>query len=97
MRHHPKLFRASDQRLSNPHPVYILKEGKLYRTAFHQKGWAEQPDYDFGNDGKFYRTEFHEQGFGKLPDYEFGKDGKIYRTENHPAGGSDTPDFFVQD
>ncbi len=78
-------------------PVYILKDGKFFRTAFHPSGWSDMPDYDLGNDGLIYRTVNHPDGFGDLPDYEFGRDKKLYRTHNHPKGTRETPEYEVRD
>lgn len=92
--HLPKLFKISS---TDQYPVYTLRNGKIYRTVFHSKGWSENPDYEFGNDGKFYRTEYHELGANSLPDYEFHKDQKVYRTENHPNGIELSPEYEIRD
>ena len=92
--HFPKIFKTPS---SNGFPVYLLRDGKLYRTAFHPEGWSEHPDYRFENDGKFYRTEYHKLGFGLCSDYEFGRDRKIYRTKSHPDGKADMPDYEIRD
>ncbi len=94
MEHIPKIFKTSS---TYEYPVYVLKEGKLYRTAFHPDGWSENPDYEFGKDGKFYRTEHHELGSNSKPDYEFGQGKKIYRTENHPKGNGQVPEYEIRD
>jgi len=96
--HFPKIFKLSDKPSSTVRfPVYILRNGKLYRTIFHPKGWSDHPVYKFEDEGKLYRTEYHELGFGLHPDYEFGRDRKIYRTKNHPDGKADMPDYEIQD
>ncbi len=92
--HLPKIFKTSS---TYKYPVYILRNGNLYRTTFHPMGWSEYPDYEFGNDGKFYRTKYHELGVNSLPDYEFHKDKKIYRTENHPYGNELNPEYEIRD
>jgi len=94
LNHLPKLFQISS---TDKHPVYTLRNGKIYRTVFHPKGWSEEPDYEFGDDGKFYRTEYHELGANSLPDYEFHSDQKVYRTENHPNGIKSSPEFELRD
>lgn len=78
-------------------PVYILKDGKFFRTAFHSDGWSDQPDYLLGSDGRIYRTKNHPNGLGEMPDYEFGKDKKLYRTPDHPEGKLKTPEFEIND
>ncbi len=99
MKHHyPKIFKTSDNPLTmNDSPVYLLRDGKLYRTTFHPGGWSEHPDYEMKNDGKLYRTEHHSLGSGKGSDYKFGGDKKIYRTRCHPDGAPDTADFEIRD
>ncbi len=93
-----KIFKVTDNRNTEfAEPVYVMQDGKFFRTAFHPEGWSQHPDYDLGNDGKIYRTEYHHNGFGELPDYEFGKDMKLYRTENHPEGRQDFPDYQIRD
>ena len=96
--HQLKIFKVSDKPpLENKEPVYLVREGKFFRTVFHPRGYGEQPDYDLGNDGQIYRTENHPKGFGELPDYKFGKDMKLYRTPNHPEGKTDTPEYEITD
>ena len=94
MDHIPKIFKALS---TFKYPMYVLKNGELYRTVFHPDGWSDEPDYIFGSDGKFYRTEYHELGINPLPDYEFGKEQKIYRTENHPQGRTLSPEYEIRD
>ena len=36
---HPKLFKLSDN-ASQDLPVYVLRDGNLFRTAFHPQGWS---------------------------------------------------------
>lgn len=95
--HMLKLFKLTDKEEMSDTPVYTLKEGKFFRTAFHPNGWSDSPDYDLGNDGRIYRTENHPNGFGDLPDYEFGKDRKLYRTPSHPEGIRQTPEYEIND
>lgn len=96
--HQLKIFRVSTPTsLNNREPIYLVREGKFFRTVFHALGYSDQPDYDLGNDGRVYRTENHPQGFGRLPDYEFGRDMKLYRTPNHPDGEKTTPEFEMAD
>jgi len=78
-------------------PVYVISDGKLFRTVNHLQGWSEVPDYELRSDGRFYRTRHHCRGKGSLPDYEFRRDQMIYRTENHPDGRVDQPVFVVYD
>lgn len=94
MEHLPKIFRTSS---TYPYPVYVLKDGKLFRTIFHPNGWSDNPDYELGNDGKFYRTEYHELGINLKPDYEFGKEKKICRTLNHPNKDINIPEYEIRD
>ena len=96
--HQLKIFKVSTPTLlNNKEPLYLIQEGKFFRTVFHPNGHSEQPDYDLGNDGRIYRTENHPQGFGRLPDYEFGSDRKLYRTPNHPDGEKKTPEYEIAD
>ena len=95
--HMLKLFKLTGEQSTADTPVYMLKDGKLYRTVYHQDGWSDRPDYDLGNDGKIYRTENHPHGLGEEPDYEFGKDKRLYRTDNHPEGASLKPDYELMD
>ena len=94
MEHLPKIFKTAS---NFEYPVYVIKEGKLFRTAFHPDGWSENPDYEFGQDGKFYRTEHHRLGSHPEPDYMFGKERKIYRTATHPDGGTPDPEYEIRD
>ena len=92
-----KVFTLTQTDKNDDTPVYILTDGKFFRTAFHPDGWSDQPDYDLGDDGRIYRTKSHPKGFSKLPDYSFGKDRRLYRTADHPDGKSDAPEFVIQD
>jgi hypothetical protein len=94
----PKFFSVSNMSSGREGvPEYILRDGQVFRTAFHPRGWSEYPDYLFYPDGKFYRTRYHESGEGELPDYIIGPDKKLYRTDYHPKGYVDTPDFEIRD
>jgi len=96
--HQLKIFKVSDKlQPKDQEPVYLIREGKFFRTVFHPRGYSNQPDYDLGNDGLIYRTENHPRGFGELPDYEFGKDMKLYRTINHPKGKTRIAEYMVTD
>lgn len=98
MKYAMKLFKVSDKDgVESEVPQYVMKDGKLFRTAFHPRGWSDTPDYDMGNDGRFYRTGSHELGQGELADYEFGKDMKIYRTQDHPDGALDLPEYMIKE
>jgi len=78
-------------------PVYVITDGKLFRTVNHRQGWSADPDYEMRSDGRLYRTGYHLQGPGSLPDYEFRQDQMIYRTHHHPDGRLDQPVFVVYD
>lgn len=78
-------------------PVYVITNGKLYRTINHRQGWSADPDYEMRPDGRLYRTRHHPQGAGDLPDYKFGNDQLIYRTSHHPDGKLDQPVFVLYD
>ncbi|MCG8686373.1 MAG: hypothetical protein MI892_15955 [Desulfobacterales bacterium] len=93
---HPKLFKLSDN-ASQDLPVYVLRDGNLFRTAFHPQGWSDQPDYSLETDGKFYRTSFHEDGTSSAPDYEFGSNQFVYRAQGHPLGKDSQPAFELKD
>lgn len=89
--HHPKLFKLSGTK-SPDLPVYVLRDGFVYRTAFHDKGWSEHPVYRLDTDGKLYRTRFHERGTGREPDFEFGSNRLVYPAR---TGARDTPGLPV--
>ena len=78
-------------------PVYVITDGKLYRTVNHRQGWAADPDYEMRHDGRLYRTRHHPQGEGGQPDYEFRQDQLIYRTAHHPDGAMAQPEFVIYD
>ncbi len=78
-------------------PVYLITDGKLYRTVNHRRGWSVRPDYELRGDGCLYRTRHHPAGASGLPDYEFRQDQMVYRTRNHPDGWTDQPVFAVYD
>jgi len=78
-------------------PVYVITDGKLYRTINHRQGWSADPDYEMRPDGRLYRTRYHPRGAGDLPDYKFGNDQLIYRTNHHPDGKLDQPVFAIYD
>jgi hypothetical protein len=93
-----KVYAISDgEGIDGQTPVYVITDGKLFRTVNHLLGWSEVPDYEMRSDGRLYRTEYHRQGKGSLPDYEFRKDQMIYRTNYHPDGRMDQPVFVVYD
>ncbi|MCP4020711.1 MAG: hypothetical protein GY729_02615 [Desulfobacteraceae bacterium] len=94
--HTLKIFKVSGKNKENS-PVYVLQDGKFFRTTFHPEGWSLLPEYGLGTDGKVYRTEHHTMGTGKTPDYEFKKDMMIYRTPNHPDGALDKPEYKIYD
>ena len=95
--HMLKVFKLTDSQKADETPVYVMKDGKLFRTAFHPDGWSDLPDYNLGNDGRVYRTENHPDGSHDLPDYEFRHDMKLYRTSSHPGGKLKTPEFKIND
>ncbi len=95
--HMLKLFKLTDNKRTADTPVYVLKDGQLFRTVYHPDGWSDRPDYHLGTDGKIYRTENHPHGLGEMPDYKFGTDRKLYRTISHPDGINPTPDFELND
>ena len=93
----PVLEKERDSRLKADMPVYIVKDGRFFRTAYHPQGWSQTPDYRLGSDGRIYRTKNHPEGSSDQPDYEFGRDSKLYRTISHPKGLSDLPEFKIND
>lgn len=97
MQHHTLKIFSTVMSAEDRTPVYVLTDGKVFRTAFHPNGWSDKPDYDLGQDGLFYRTAYHPDGIGQLPDYEFGKDRKLYRTSTHPQGRIEGPEFEIND
>jgi len=76
-------------------PVFVMTDGKIYRTVNHPQGWAAHPDYEMKTDGCLYRTNYHPQGAGQQPDFKFGPDQLIYRTRHHPDGRHGEPVFAV--
>ena len=78
-------------------PVYVIRDGKFYRTVHHPSGWSETPDYEIGTDGKVYRTAHNQMGPAEAPDYEFRKDQHLYRTRFHPAGAETAPEYLLMD
>ena len=86
-----------DQSQNGMAPIYVITDGKLYRTVNHSQGWSADPDYEMRIDGRLYRTPHHPQGEGAQPDYEFRQDQLIYRTRHHPDGSLDQPEFAVYD
>ncbi len=78
-------------------PVFVITDGRLYRTVNHREGWAADPDYEMHPDGRFYRTRHHRNGPGSKPDYEFRQDQLLYRTPFHPDGQIDRPEFAIYD
>lgn len=79
-------------------PLYIIRDGKLFRTVFHPAGWSEAPEYELREDGQIYRTSHHELGKSEIPDYVIGQDLGIYRSSGHPENGyAGSPDFILLD
>ncbi len=78
-------------------PVFIIQDGKVFRTVYHPAGWSSLADYELKADGKIYRTPNHGLGPGASPDYEFRGDKKLYRTESHPDGPHDLPEYELFD
>ena len=95
--HTLKIFKSEGRQKGADTPVYVLRDGKIFRTAFHPGGWSELPDYNLGQDGRIYRTHHHPNGPGLMPDYVFREDMKLYRTAAHPKGESVFPEFEVDD
>jgi len=90
-----KVFQAGAKGLVHGEPVYLVRDGQFFRTAFHPDGWSELPDYDLGTDGRVYRTTNHPRGLSPNPDYAFGRDRKLYRTPDHPSGKSGVPEYEI--
>ncbi|MFH1983092.1 MAG: hypothetical protein ABIL58_14715 [Pseudomonadota bacterium] len=89
------LLKITDGRIDVDTPVYVIDDGKLYRTVYHPLGWTDLPDYEMKNDGRIYRTGHHCLGFSETPDFEFRKDGCLYRSASHPDGASSGPDYAL--
>jgi hypothetical protein len=93
-----KLLTTSSHRLGKTNePVFVIQDGKLYRTIYHPAGWSALADYELKNDGKIYRTQYHRLGPSDTPDYEFRKSKRLYRTSNHPEGPNDLPEYELFD
>ena len=78
-------------------PVFIIQDGKVFRTVYHPAGWSSLADYELKADGKIYRSIHHGLGPGEMPDYEFRNDRRLYRTINHPEGPSEFPEYELYD
>ena len=79
-------------------PVFVIQDGKLYRTIHHRLGWSQVPDYEIGSDGKVYRTAHNRLGPSAEPDYEFRNVGQyLYPTRFHPEGERKEPRFILMD
>ncbi|MBI9086944.1 MAG: hypothetical protein JEZ11_25340 [Desulfobacterales bacterium] len=79
------------------YPVFVIRDGKIFRTVHHHMGWSEVPDYEIGTDGKVYRTEYNRLGQGGEPDFEFRKDQHLYRTQFHSEGPCAEPIYLLMD
>ena len=89
-----KVFRAKTQPTTQSDaPVYLIQDGRFFRTIDHEQGWSEKPDYELKPDGLVYRTEFHPMGISKAGVYRFGKDGMLYPTEEE----TNLPEFQIKD
>lgn len=79
-------------------PVYIIRDGKFFRTVFHPAGWSDVPEYELGEDGKIYRTIHHLLGENAEPDYLIESDHGVYRSSGHPENADfGFPDFVLVD
>ena len=88
---------GEDQAKDGKGPIYVVSDGKLYRTVNHIQGWSAEPDYEMRDDGRLYRTGHHTRGESGKPDYEFRQGQLIYRTRHHPQGSLEQPAFVVYD
>ena len=89
-----KVFSTRTQVSGEPEkPVYLIQDGRFFRTINHEQGWSENPDYELKSDGLVYRTEFHPMGTSKTGVYRFGKDGLLYSTETSSA----LPEYQIKD
>ena len=80
-----KLFSVRDHSPWQLHePVYVLRDGRFYRTVYHPAGWSEKPDYELRSDGRIYRTPYHKLGGSEVADYVIGEDRGLYRADGHP-------------
>ena len=89
------LVKFTDGRIEVDSPVYVIEDGRLYRTVFHPLGWTDLPDYEMKHDGRIYRTGHHRLGAGDAPDYEFRADGCLHRSGTHPEGALPSPEYAL--
>jgi hypothetical protein len=77
-------------------PVYVIQDGKLYRTVDHELGWSESPDYELRSDGLFFRTIHHTLETSDTPDFRLQEKGCLYHTDYHPKGASMFPVYELR-
>lgn len=92
-----KIYRIIDGSRQPAEAVYVVYDGKLFRTVAHPEGWAEQAEYELGRDGKIYRCADGSVGLQDAPVYEFRGDGRLYRAAGHPQGAVDQAEYELQD
>jgi hypothetical protein len=78
-------------------PVYVIEDGRLYRTVDHELGRSEDADYVLQADGMIYRTRHHPLGASDIPDFRMHPKGGVYRTLHHPNGPSMLPVYEIRD
>jgi hypothetical protein len=80
-------------------PVYVIRDGRFFRTVYHPAGWSDVPDYELRADGSIHRTPHHKLGASDTPDYVIGKDQGLYRAASHPDkdDASAVADFVLRD
>ena len=77
-------------------PVYVIRDGRFYRTINHPAGWSDAAEYEIRRDGKVYLLNEEDGTTDQTAVYEF-KDIMLYRTEAHPDGAKTQPDYYIMD
>ena len=77
-------------------PVYVIRDGRFYRTINHPAGWSDAAEYEIRSDGKVYRVEEEGNISGQTAVYEF-REIMLYRTPAHPKGACERPDYYIYD
>ena len=96
--HMPKLYTFGETDISKQDlPVYVIRDGKFFRTIHHPNGWSENPDFELKPDGKIYAGIEAANIENNVPYYEFRNDKKIYRADSHPDGPCEKPEYEIRD
>ena len=98
IRHFPKLYCIGKDGLAEGQgPVYLIKDGRSFRTPAHPSDWSDLPDYYLGDDGKVYLETGSSSVSAAGPVYEFRGGGMLFCSADHPDGPADEPEFQLRD